>query len=129
MKILLMFCLVTPFAFQLAFAEQLDLFTDNQIYSPNKPLFVYGKALPNEDVVLRITSLDDNTIITFTQTTTDENGDFQMKLFEWPESSTSFPYGTYVVEAISTEQGGLSKKIDIKFAPTTDTEKIPISQS
>lgn len=129
MKILLIFCLAIFSIFQFAFAEQLDLFTDNQIYSPNKPLFVYGKALPNEDVVLRITSLDDNTIITFTQTTTDENGDFQMKLFEWPESSTSFPYGTYVVEAISTEQGGLSKKIDVKFASTTDTEKVPISES
>jgi hypothetical protein len=33
------------------------------------------------------------------------------------------------VEAISTKQGGISKKIDIKFAATTDLEKVPISRS
>ncbi len=115
------------FGFQIAFAE-LDISTDNQVYSPNKPLFVYGKALPSEDVILRIFGPDD-TIVTFTQITTDENGDFQTELFVWPESSTSFPFGTYSVEAISTAQGGLSKKLDIKFLETTELEKIPISRS
>lgn len=128
MKILITLCLLSLFAFQFASAEELELSTDNQIYSPNKPLFVYGKALPNEDVILRIFGPDD-AIITFTQITTDENGKFQMKLFEWPESSTSFPYGTYQIEAISTEQGGVSKKLDVKFSSTTDLEKIPISRA
>lgn len=128
MKILLISCLLTFLGFQFAFAEQLDVFTDNQIYSPNKPMFVYGKALPNEDIVLRIFGPDE-TIITFTQITTDHNGDFQLEIFTWPESSTSFPYGTYAVEAISTEQGGFSKKLDIKFSSTIDLEKIPISRA
>jgi hypothetical protein len=110
-----------------AFAE-LDVSTDNQVYSPNKPMFVYGHALPNEDIILRIFGPDD-TIVTFTQITTDEKGNFQTELFLWPDSSTSFPFGTYSVEAISTTQGGLSKKINVKFLSTTELEKIPISRS
>lgn len=112
----------------LAFAEQLTISTDNQIYSPNQPLFVYGQALPKEDVVLRIFAPDD-TIVTFTQVTSDDKGRFDMELFVWPDASTSFPYGTYTVEAISTQQNGASKKIDVKFSPTSETEKIPISRN
>jgi hypothetical protein len=129
MKILV---LLTIFSISLLSAQdvfaELDVSTDNQVYSPDKPMFVYGKALPNEDVILRIFAPDD-TIVTFTQIPTDEKGNFQTELFVWPESSTSFPFGTYSVEAISTEQGGLSKKIDIKFLATTDLEQVPISRS
>ncbi len=114
--------------FQLAFADQLDVFTDSLVYSPNKPTFVYGKALPNEDVVLRISGPDES-IVTFTQVTADKDGKFNMELFVWPEASTSFPYGTYTVEAISTEQNGLAKKIDIRFSPSTDLESIPVSRT
>jgi hypothetical protein len=127
MKLLIVLVLAASLSFPLAFAE-LDVSTDNQVYSPTKPMFVYGKALPNEDVILRIFGPDD-TIVTFTQIPTDDVGSFQTELFVWPESSTSFPFGTYSVEAISTEQGGLSKKIDIKFLETTDLEKVPISRS
>jgi len=110
------------------FAEKLDLSTDNQIYSPNKPLFVYGQALPHEDVALRIFAPDD-TIVTFTQVTSDDKGKFDMELFVWPDASTSFPYGMYVVEAISTQQNGISKKIDVKFAPSSEIGKIPLSRN
>ena len=41
-------------------------------------------------------------------------------LLTWPEPSTNFPYGTYTVEIISTEQDGISKKIDVKFTSTTE---------
>lgn len=127
MKILAAVCFVIFVGFQLAFAE-LDFFTDSQVYSSGKPLFVYGQANPNEDVILRITSPADD-VVTFTQITADEKGRFNMELFVFPEVSTSFPYGTYAVEAISTEQSGLSKKIDIKFAPTTELEQVPISRT
>jgi hypothetical protein len=127
MKILAALCFVVFVGFQLAFAE-LDFSTDSQVYSTGKPLFVYGQANPGEDVVLRIFSPDEN-IITFTQITADEDGKFNMELFVWPEVSTSFPYGTYAVEAISTEQSGLAKKIDIKFASSTELEQIPISRA
>jgi hypothetical protein len=128
MKILAALCFVIFIGFQIAFAEQLDVFTDSQIYSPEKPLFVYGQALPNEDIILRIFAPDD-TIVTFTQITTDEKGRFAHELFVFPEVSTSFPYGTYAVEAISTEQKGISKKIDIKFVSSTELEQIPISRA
>jgi hypothetical protein len=128
MKILIFLCLVITFGVNSAFAEQLDLFTDNQVYSPNRPLFVYGQALPNEDIVLRIFAPDD-TIVTFTQVTCDDKGKFQMELFIWPDASTSFPYGTYTVEAISTQQNGASKKIDVKFSSSSETEQIPISRN
>ena len=115
------------FGTQLVFAE-LEIFTDNQVYSPNHPLFAYGKALPHEDIVLRIFGPDD-TIVTFTQVTSDNDGKFNMELFVWPDVSTSFPYGTYTVEAISTQQNGASKKIDVKFSSSSETEKIPISRN
>ncbi|MBM3906382.1 MAG: methyl-accepting chemotaxis protein [Thaumarchaeota archaeon] len=127
MKLLLVFCFVFSLGVSQAFAAQLDFFADNQIYSPGKPLFVYGKALPGEDIVLRFTDPAEN-VITFTQVTTDNNGKFQAELFVWPESSIKIPYGTYTVEAISTQQNGLSKLIEIKFSPTTEIEKIPVSR-
>lgn len=128
MKIPVALCLVVLCGANLAFAEQLTLSTDNQVYSPNMPLFVYGQALPREDIVLRIFAPDD-TIVTFTQVTSDDTGKFDMELFVWPDASTSIPYGTYVVEAISTQQNGASKRVDITFSSTSDTEKIPISRN
>lgn len=127
MKVLAVLCFAVFVGFQLAFAE-LDFSTDSQVYTTGKPLFVYGQANPGEDIILRIFSPDEN-IVTFTQITTDTNGKFNMELFVWPEVSTSFPYGTYAVEAISTEQNGLSKKIDIKFSSSTELEQIPISRA
>jgi len=128
MKILIALCFVVVSGVNLAFAEQLTLSTDNQVYSPNRPLFVYGQALPHEDIVLRIFAPDD-TIVTFTQVTSDDKGKFDMELFVWPNASTTLPYGTYVVEAISTQQNGASKKVNITFSSTSETEKIPISRN
>ena len=94
------------------YAEQLDFFTDNPVYSPNKPLIVYGKALPSEDVIFRFTGPDEN-VITFTQTTSEKDGKFYKELFVWPDASTTIPYGTYAVEAITTQQNGFTKKLEI----------------
>jgi len=49
-------------------------------------------------------------------------------LLIWPEPSTNFPYGTYTVEIISTEQNGISKKIDVKFTSTTDLVEVPVER-
>ena len=108
-------------------SADLGLFTDNQVYSPGKPLFVYGNANPGEDVILRFTGPDEN-VVTFTQITTDEKGKFQTELYVWPEASTATPFGTYKIEAISTEQSGLAKSVDVEFAESTETERIPISR-
>lgn len=127
MKVIIAVCFLA-FGFQLAFAEDLDVFTDNQVYSPNKPLFVYGQGIPGEDIILRIFGPDE-TIVTFTQITTDGSGKFEMELFVWPEASTSFPFGTYKVEAISTQQNGFSKTVDVKFSSSTELENVPISRT
>ncbi len=111
-----------------AASADVDVSTDSQVYSTGKPLFVYGKALPNEDIVLRFTGPDEN-VVTFTQLTTGDDGKYQMELFVWPEASTTIPYGTYKVEAISTQQNGLSKAVDIKFSESTETQRIPISRT
>ena len=49
-------------------------------------------------------------------------------MLTWPEPSTNFPYGTYTVEVISTEQNGISKKIDVKFTSTTDLIGVPVER-
>jgi len=110
-----------------SFAEQLDIFTDNVIYTDNQPLFVYGKALPNENLIIRMFA-PDGTIAKFEQIVTTSDGSFNMVLLTWPTSSTIFPYGTYTVEAISTVQTGLSKKIDVKFSSTTDLVGVPVER-
>lgn len=126
MRILAVACFAIFLGFHLASAD-VSLSTDSQVYSPSKPLFVYGTGLPNEDLIVRMFAPDD-TIVTFNQIKTDEKGKFESQIFVWPEASTSLPYGTYTVEAISTVQKGLSKKVDIKFSSTTDLENIPISR-
>jgi len=102
-----------------SYSEGLELFTNSKVYSPEHTLQVYGKGLPEENLIIRIFAPDE-TIAKFDQITTDKDGSFNYVLLTWPEPSTNFPYGTYTVEVISTEQNGISKKIDIKFSSTTE---------
>jgi len=110
-----------------SFSEELELFTNSQVYSPAHNLQVYGQGLPEENLIIRLFAPDE-TIAKFDQITTDSYGSFNYGLLIWPEPSTSFPYGTYTVEIISTEQNGISKKIDVKFTSTTDLIDIPIER-
>jgi signal transduction histidine kinase len=111
-----------------AFAQTIEFHTDSQLYVTGKPLFVYGKSLPSDDVILRIFA-PDNTIAAFTQIQADERGFYTTQLFLWPQVSTQFPYGTYVVEAISTKQPGVSQRIDIKFLASAESERVPITRT
>lgn len=108
-------------------AVTFEVFTDNIVYTDKKPLFVYGKALPNEDLILRLFA-PDGTIANFDQITTSDDGSFNHLLLIWPESSTTFPYGTYTVEVISITQNGISKAIDVKFTSTTELVKVPVER-
>ena len=128
MKFLVIFSILFLFGISQSFASQLDFFSDSQVYSPGKPLFVYGKGLPQEDIVLRFTDPAEN-VITFTQVTADKDGKFQTELFVWPEASTSIPFGTYTIEAISTQQNGLAKKLEIKFSSSEEIQKVPVSRT
>ena len=107
--------------------SELDLFTNSKVYSTSHNLQVYGTGLPEENLIIRIFAPDES-IAKFDQITTDADGSFNYGLLIWPEPSTNFPYGTYTVEVISTEQNGISKKIDVKFTSTTDLIDVPVER-
>jgi len=108
--------------------SELDLFTNSKVYSSEHNLQVYGKGLSDENLIIRLFA-PDGTIAKFDQITADSNGSFDYDLLKWPTPSTNFPYGTYTVEVISTEQNGISKKIDVKFSATTDLVDVPIERT
>jgi len=110
-----------------SFSEELVLFTNSKVYAPSHTLQVYGKGLPEENLIIRIFAPDES-IAKFDQITTGEDGSFNYGLLTWPEPSTSFPYGTYTVELISTEQNGISQKIDVKFSSTTELLDVTVER-
>ena len=110
-----------------SFAEELELFTNSKVYSPAHNLQVYGTGSPGENLIIRVFAPDE-TIAKFDQITTDSDGAFNYSLLTWPKPSTDFPYGTYTVEVISTEQNGASKKIDVKFSSTTDLLDVTVER-
>ena len=107
------------------FAEELKVYTNQQIYATQHPLLVYGTGPENAPLVLRLFA-PAGTITEFEQITTNPDGSFSYKILDWPSSSTKFPYGTYTVEALTNT--GESQKIDIKFASSTELELIPIER-
>ena len=109
------------------FAEGLTMYTNQQIYATQHPLLVYGTGAPeNSPLVLRLFA-PDGTIAEFEQITTSYDGSFNHKMFDWPKSSTKFPFGTYTVEII-TSATGESRKLDVKFAASTELELVPIER-
>jgi len=107
------------------FAEELKMYTNQQIYSTQHPLLVYGTGPENSPLILRLFA-PDGTIAEFEQIITNTDGSFSHKILDWPPSSTKHPFGTYTVEAITNV--GESQKIDIKFASSTELELIPIER-
>ena len=107
------------------FAEELKVFTNQQIYTTQHPLLVYGTGPENAPLVVRLFAPDGG-IAEFQQITTNNDGSFSYKLLDWPTSSTKYPFGTYTVEAITNT--GETQKIDIKFASSTELELIPIER-
>jgi len=108
------------------FAEELKVYTNQQIYSTQHPLLVYGTGPENSPLILRLFA-PDGTIAEFEQIKTNPDGSFSHKMLDWPSSSTKFPFGAYTVEAISSTTGE-NQKIDIKFASSTELELIPIER-
>ena len=108
-------------------AYALEISTDSEVYSEGQPMLVYGKALPNEPLIIRLFA-PDGTIAQFNQITADNSGDFNHILIRWPNATTNYPYGTYSVEAIATKENGTSQKIDVKFASNSTLIKVPIQR-
>ena len=107
------------------FAQELQAFTNQQIYTTQHPLLVYGTGPENAPLVIRLFAPDGGQA-EFQQIITGDDGLFSYKILDWPESSTQYPFGTYTVEVLTNL--GESQKIDIKFASTTELELIPIER-
>ena len=107
--------------------SDLDISTNTQVYSPEHTLQVYGTGLPGENLILRLFAPDES-ITKFDQIQTNSDGTFNHQLLTWPDPSSGTPYGTYVVEVLSTEQKGLSKKINIKFSSTTELVSVSVDR-
>ena len=107
--------------------SELEISTNSKVYSTSHNLQVYGTGLPEENLILRLFSPDES-IAKFDQLTTEPDGSFNHDLLTWPEPSINFPYGTYTVEIISTEQNGISEKIDVKFSSTTELLDVPVER-
>jgi hypothetical protein len=101
------------------------VYTNQQIYSTQHPLLVYGTGPENSPLILRLFA-PDGTIAEFEQIITNPDGSFSHKILDWPPSSTKYPFGTYTVEAITNV--GESQKIDIKFASSTELELVSIER-
>ncbi len=107
--------------------SELEISTNSKVYSPDHTLQVYGTGLPQENLILRLFAPDES-ITKFEQIQTNPDGTFNHQLLTWPEPSSTVPYGTYVVEVLSTAQNGLSKKIDIKFSSTTELVSVAVER-
>jgi len=107
------------------FAAELTMYTNQQIYTTQHPLLVYGTGPVNAPLVLRLFT-PDGSIAEFEQIITSPDGSFNHKMLDWPSSSTKYPFGTYTVEALTS--GGQTQKIDIKFSSSSELELVPIER-
>ena len=111
------------------YAQTMSVFTDAVVYTHGEQLNIFGQAFPGETIIVRLIA-PDNTVSKFEQITTNDNdGTFADVSFSWPlEEIINFPYGTYTVEAIST-QHGLSQKVPIKFSSSSELVEVPIERT
>ena len=107
--------------------EFLDLKTNQEIFQPGQPIFVYGKTVPKDHLIVRLFA-PDGTIAQFDQIIADADGSFNYIMMEWPKSSSVLPFGTYFLEAISSTQDGISTRIEIKFLSTTELIEVPLER-
>ena len=114
--------------FQERLEGTLDVYTNQLVFAPGEPIFVHGQATPKEPIILRLFTPDD-TIAEFEQIMTDDDGSFHHFLMEWGEPTTNLPYGTYILEVISNQQGGISKRIEVKFTNISEYVQVPIERS
>jgi hypothetical protein len=129
MKFILLLSILVAFLLfpiQDSFSE-LEISTNAKVYSPEQILQIYGTGLPEENLILRLFAPDES-ITKFEQIQTNSDGTFNYQLLTWPNPSSGTPYGTYVVEVLSTEQNGISEKINIKFSSTTELISVAIER-
>ena len=84
--------------------------------------------MQKESLIIRLFSPYD-TISEFEQLMTSDDGSFHHFLMEWGNPTTNLPFGTYILEVISNQQGGISKKIEVKFSSTSEFIQVPIERN
>ena len=114
--------------FQERLEGTLDVYTNQLVFAPGEPIFVHGQAMPKEPIIIRLFTPDD-TIAEFEQLMTNDDGSFHHFLMEWDKPTTNLPYGTYILEVISNQQGGISKMVEVKFASTSEFVQVPIERN
>jgi len=114
--------------FQEQLEGTLDVYTNQLVFAPGEPIYVHGQAMPKEPIIIRLFTPDD-TIAEFEQIMTSEDGSFHHFLMEWDTPTTNLPFGTYILEVISNQQGGISKMVEVKFASTSDFVQVPIERN
>ena len=114
--------------FQERLEGTLDVYTNQLVFAPGEPIFVHGQAMPKEPIIIRLFTPDD-TIAEFEQIMTSDDGSFHHFLMEWDEPTTNLPFGTYILEVISNQQGGISKRIEVKFTNISEYVQVPIERS
>ena len=114
--------------FQERLEGTLDIYTNQLVFAPGEPIFIHGQATPKEPIIIRLFTPDD-TIAEFEQIMTGEDGSFHHFLMEWDEPTTNLPFGTYILEVISNQQGGISKRIEVKFTNISEYVQVPIERS
>ena len=120
--------LVNAEVFQERLEGTLDVYTNQLVFAPGEPIFVHGQATPKEPIIIRLFTPDD-TIAEFEQIMTGEDGSFHHFLMEWDKPTTNLPYGTYILEVISNQQGGISKMVEVKFSSTSEFVQVPIERN
>ena len=106
----------------------LDVYTNQLVFAPGEPIFVHGQATPKEPVIIRLFT-PDGTIAEFEQIMTSDDGSFHHFLMEWGNPTTNLPFGTYILEVISNQQGGISKTLEVKFSSTSEFVQVPIERN
>ena len=119
--------LIILFASTPATFAELDFSVFSKVYSPGQIFQIHGEGLPNETLIIRLFAPDES-IVNFDQFTTEDDGSFDYNLITWPQPSTSFPYGTYTIEVISTLQDGKSRSKDVKFSADTTLIDVPVER-
>ena len=114
--------------FQERLEGTLDVYTNQLVFAPGEPIVVHGQGMPKEPIIIRLFTPDD-TIAEFEQLMTGEDGSFHHFLMEWDKPTTNLPYGTYILEVISNQQGGISKTIQVKFSSTSEFVQVPIERN
>ena len=114
--------------FQERLEGTLDIYTNQLVFAPGEPIFIHGQATPKEPIIIRLFTPDDS-IAEFDQIMTGDDGSFHHFLMEWDEPTTNLPFGTYILEVISNQQGGISKRIEVKFTNISEYVQVPIERS